>query len=235
MGAVYKKELRSSVNGMTGALFIGVVLCVISVFTYLINLRSGSTHFEYSLISGSFWSLLLVPILTMKLFSEERHSKTDQLLYSLPLTGTQIVLGKYFAMITIFAVPCAVFAVYPLILSTLFNGSMPYITNYAGLLTYFLMGCAVIAICMFISSLFDSQLISAVVSIVLLVLLYIVGSYASSITGVFGSIVSSICIFRRIYDASHGYFDVPSLIYYISAAALFVFFTVQSFEKRRWS
>lgn len=235
MGAVYKKELRSSLTGMTGALFIAVVLCVVSVFTFIVNIWSGYPHFEYSLINSSFWSLILVPILTMKLFAEERHSKTDRLLYSLPLTGTQVVLGKFFAMITVFAIPCAVFAVYPPILASLYTGKLQYTTCYAGLLTYFLMGCAIIAICMFISSLTDSQLISAVLSIVVLILLYIIGSYASSLTGVLGSIVSAIGVFRKIYDTSRGYIDVPSLIYYISAVALFVFFTVQSFEKRRWS
>ena len=235
MGAVYRKELRSSFTGMTGALFIAVVVCVISVVTYIFNLNYGYGNFEFALISGSFWSLLIVPILTMKLFSEERHSKTDQLLYSLPLTGTQVVLGKYFAMVTVFAVPCALFCLYPVIISMFYDGKMPFMTSYAGILTYFLLGCAVIAICMFISSLSESQLITAIVSIVVLVLLYVIGSTASSLTGVLGAVVSSVCFFQKMYDASHGYVDVPCLIYYLSAAVLFVFFTVQSFEKRRWS
>ncbi len=235
MSAVYKKELRSSFTGMTGTLLIAVIICVMSVFTLLYNFLYGHGRFEYSLISGSFWSLLIVPVLTMKLFSEERHSKTDQLLYSLPLTGTQVVLGKYLAMVTVFAIPCVLFCLYPVIISMFYDGKMQFMTSYAGLLTYFLLGCAVIAICMFISSLSESQLISAIISIVVLVLLYVIGSVSQSLTGVLGTVVSSVCVFQKMFDTQYGYVDIPCLIYYLSVAALFVFFTVQSFEKRRWS
>ena len=105
MLAIYKKELRSSLYGMTGPVFIFVVLAVIGFFTASYHFKAGYATFEISVADGAFWSLLFAPVLTMRSFTEERRMKTDQLLYSLPITTTQIVLGKYLALITVFAVP----------------------------------------------------------------------------------------------------------------------------------
>ena len=83
MGAVYRKELRTSMRGVAAPLFMALIFAIVSVFCFLNSFNStgsGSAHFEYTLISASFWSLLFVPLVTMRMFSEERHSKTDQLL-----------------------------------------------------------------------------------------------------------------------------------------------------------
>lgn len=238
MGAVFRKEFRSSMRGVAAPLFIAIVFGVVNVFFWLNNFRSdgyGSAHVEYALISAVFWSLLFVPLLTMRLFSEERHNKTDQLLYSLPITGTQVVLGKYFAACTIFAIPCAAFCFYPLLLEALTDAEIPYLMCYIGIGTYFLAGCAVIAICMFMSTLFESQIITALTSLAVIIGLYILGNVTSSLTGFWGAVAGAVSIFSRIYGIGYGYPDWTCALYYLSAAALFVFFTVQSFERRRWS
>lgn len=238
MGAVYRKELRTSMRGVAAPLFMALIFAIVSVFCFLNSFNStgsGSAHFEYTLISASFWSLLFVPLVTMRMFSEERHSKTDQLLYSLPIMGTQVTLGKYFAAVTVFAIPCALFCVFPLLFSVFCDGQVPYLMSYIGIATYFLAGCAVIAICMFVSTLFESQMITALVSLAVIILLYIIGNITSSLTGFLGGLCGAVSIFRRMYDIGYGYPDWSCALYYVSVAALFVFFTVQSFEKRRWS
>ena len=109
MVAVFKKDFKSALTGMTGVIFITAVLVFVGIFTALIHFVNGAAQFEYALISASFASLLLTPVLTMRSFSEERKMKTDQLLYSLPLKTSQIIIGKYLALLIIFFKPQGLF------------------------------------------------------------------------------------------------------------------------------
>lgn len=174
MTAVFRKEFKSSLLGMTGPIFIFAVLVILGFFTMTYQFRYASSHFEYAIVDGAFWSLLLTPILTMRSFSEERRTKTDQLLYSLPITTTEIVLGKYLAMVAVFAIPCAVTCLYPLIASLYSAGDMNFGVCYGAIGAYFLLGCAVIAIGMLFSSLFESQVICAIINLAALLLLYFI-------------------------------------------------------------
>ncbi|MBQ8474538.1 MAG: ABC-2 transporter permease, partial [Clostridia bacterium] len=149
MSAVYRRELKANLFSMTGTIFIAFALVFIGLYCSNVTFASADPHLEKGIIVAGFFSLLAVPILTMRSFSEERHSKTDQLLFSLPLTTGDIVLGKFFAMATMLAIPTAVLCTFPLI-STVFctAGSINYGIIYGTILCYFLLGCAVIAICM---------------------------------------------------------------------------------------
>ncbi len=234
MIAIYRKELKSAMRGVTGPIFMALIFGIISIFVLINNFLSGYPHLEYAMVSAVFWTLMFVPLITMRSFAEERSNKTDKLLYFLPVSGTQVTLGKYLAMITIFAIPCLACCAYPIILSTMTDGAMPWLLSYNGILVYFLAGCTVIAICMFISTLFESQIITAVVSLAVLILLYILGNFTQSLTGIFGTIVSSICIFQKVNDITYGYVDITCIVYYLSIAVMFVFFSILSFERRRW-
>lgn len=234
MYAVFRKEFRSSMTGMTGPIFIFAVLFVLGYFVQGIQL-SGSSQIELSVVNGAFWSLILTPVLTMRLFSEERKTKTDQLLYSLPISTTAVVLGKYFAMVAVFAIPCAVLAVYPVIFSFFAPSGIDFIMAYGSILAYFLLGCAVIALGMFISSLFESQVICAILNLAILLGLYFLTAASSAVSGIFAKVVSAISLFNPIIAFAYDSFDITAFVYYLSVSALFVFFTVQAFEKRRWS
>jgi len=179
MTAVYKKELKTYFTGMTGAIFIGFLLLITGIFMTVYNLQGLYPNFEYVLSGVSFIYLLAVPVLTMRSIAEEKHAKTDQLLYSLPMSVTDIVLAKYLAMLTILAIPCAVMAFYPLILTS--YGTVHLSTAYSTLLAFFLLGAALIAIGMFISSLTESQVIAAVVSLGVMVLINFMSGIASMI------------------------------------------------------
>lgn len=117
MRAVFPARVVFVFYGGTGYVFSAFLLLFTGIYTMVYNLQSASVHFEYVLGSMSFVFLIIVPILTMRVLAEERRQKTDQLLYSLPLTMTQVVLGKFAAMLVVFAAPMAVICLYPVVLS----------------------------------------------------------------------------------------------------------------------
>ena len=287
MSAVYRKELRGFFTSMIGYVFIAFVLLIAGIFITLTNFRTGYPNFEYSLGSISMILIFVVPILTMRIFAEERRSKTDQLLYSLPMSVTEIVIGKYLAAVTVFAVPCAVMCLYPVIMS--FYGKVSFTSAYGAMLGFFLLGCALIAVGVFMSSLTESQVISAVISFGAMIVIYMMSSISSLIPaassasyiafavvillialivyymtknywtafsvaaalelvlaiffftgssrfeGLFSRALGWLSFFARLDNFIYGIFDITSLVYYLSVAAVFVFLTMQSVEKRRWS
>nr|MBP3598005.1 ABC transporter permease subunit [Eubacterium sp.] len=185
MLAVYKKELRSYFTGMIGWVFIAFFLVLVGLYFMVNNLFNGSTDFS-PVFQGvqMFFILLLVPVLTMRIIAEENRQKTDQLLYTAPVSVTKIILGKYFALITLFGLAMLVVCTYPLILSGLVKGaatgteSVDFAIAYGSTLGFFLLGSAYIAIGMFISSLTESQVIAAVASGVIMIFTYLMTSLA---------------------------------------------------------
>lgn len=165
MLAIYKKELRSYFTSMIGYIFIAFFLVIMGIFFAVNNLMVGSTKFEYALSSVTFIFVLLVPLLTMRLMAEENKQKTDQLLLTSPLTASSIILGKFFAVFTIFISVVAIVSTYPLILMQ--YGKVALAPTYASILGFTLLGGAYLAIGLFISSLTDSQVVAAVISFVI--------------------------------------------------------------------
>lgn len=287
MSALYKKELKSMFSEMTAPIFIAYVLLWNGIYTNWYNLANRIPKFEYAVAAASFISLLAVPILTMRSFAEERSRKTDQLLYFLPIRSSGVVAAKYLAMVTVYAIPCAVMALYPLVLSM--YGKISFVPAYTTLLVYFLLGAAVIAVCMFISSLTESQVIAAVLSVGAILLSYFMSSFSNMFSatashsfagviaivllaaliiytltknafvgggffavgavaalivylinsalyeGLMPKLLAPLSMFSEIDTYVNGMFDICGIVYYLSVIGLFVFFTVQSFEKKRWS
>ena len=108
MKAVFRHELSSYFRTMTGYLFIGFLLLFVGVYSYVYNIQNSLANFEYVLSGMSFVFLLIIPVLTMGVIADEKRRNTDQLLYSLPLSMTEVVLGKYFAMLVVLLIPTAV-------------------------------------------------------------------------------------------------------------------------------
>lgn len=170
MGAVYKKELKSYFSNMTGYISVALILVMSGIFVKLLNFESHYPSMEMALPTVALILMLAVPIVTMKSFAEERHQKTDLLLYTLPLKTSQIVLGKYLAMMTVFAIPTVIMAFYPLIMTM--YGKVALLATYASLLAFYLLCGAMVAVCMFMSSLTESQVIAAVLGVTALVVCY---------------------------------------------------------------
>ncbi|MBQ3065729.1 MAG: ABC transporter permease [Clostridia bacterium] len=189
MFAIYKKELKNYFINMTGYIFISFMLIITGIFTTIINLMSTYPSFETVLSNITIVFLLIVPILTMRSVAEERHSKTDQLLYSLPVSVTQIVIAKFLAMVTVFLIPIAVMCCYPLILSIF--GVVHFGTAYASLFGFMLLGATLIAVGMFMSSLTESQVIAAVTTFAAVFSMYMMSAIASLIpSGVMPSLIA---------------------------------------------
>lgn len=179
MLAIYKKELKSYFISMTGFIFIGFLLLMAGIFVTAYNLLLTYASLSYAIGSIQLILMLTVPILTMRILAEERKTRTDQLLYSLPIPMWKIVVAKYFAMLTVLLIPVSVIALYPIILSIF--GSVPLIPSYAALFGFFLLGAALIALCTFLSSLTDSQIVAAVISFASVLGLYLLPTLATMI------------------------------------------------------
>ncbi len=287
MSAVYKHEVSSYFTNVTGYVFGAFLLLFAGIYMMAYNLRSAYTNFEYVLGGMSFVFLVTVPILTMKIIAEEKRQRTDQLLYSLPMGMTEVVLGKYLALLTVFALPVLIICVYPLVLRLFGNVWLP--AAYSAVLGFYLLGAALIAIGMFISSITESQAVAAGLCFVVMLLNYFITSLASfasstasgsllaftvlvlligalfrlmtrsgfasivlmivlegalllgfildssAFEGLFPEVMEQLSLFDRFYGFIDGVFDLRSVVYFLSVAAVFVFLSVQSLEKRRWS
>lgn len=171
MKAIYKRELQSYFNSMTGWIFIAVLMAFIGIYFMAYNLMNGSAYFSYALSAVLFLFMVLVPLLTMRSMAEERHSRTDQLLLTSPASIITVVMGKYLAMMTVLLIPVLVSCLCPLIIRL--NGSAFLLADYGTLLAFFLLGGVQIALGLLISALTESQLIAAVGTFSILLVLYL--------------------------------------------------------------
>lgn len=159
MKAVFKHELRQYFDSMTAYVFGAFLLLFIGIGSMLYNLQSAVSNFEFVLNFASIVFAVIVPVLTMRTLSEERKQKTDQLLYALPISTTQVILGKYAALLLVFLIPLCFVALYPLLFSQFGEVYLP--TAYGSLFAFFLLGAALIAVGVFLSSLTDNQGLAA--------------------------------------------------------------------------
>ena len=267
MTAIYKRELKSYFQSMTGYVLIAFLVIFTGIYFMAYNLNSGYPYFSYVLMNINYVLIIIIPMLTMRSFAEERKNKTDQLLLAAPVKLFDIVMGKYLAMVTVFAVPCLIFCIFPIIIKSVY-----------------------LAIGMFLSSLTESQIIAAVTTFGVLLLIYLWGGLinflpTSATSGMIGIVVfvtivaliiyrmtgnwmiagiieaigvvavvivsfvkSSLFenilvnIMKKLYLADvfdnvayNKLFDVSGLILYLSVAGVFIFLTMQSIQKRRWS
>lgn len=287
MKAVLRHELSSYFSGLTGYVFGAFLLLFAGIYTLAYNLDAQVTNFEYVISGMSFVFLVIVPILTMRVLAEERRQKTDQLLYSLPLTMVQVVLGKYAAMLVMLLIPTAIISLYPIILSAYGNVYLP--AAFGAIAGFFLLGAALIAIGMYISSVTESQAVAAGLCFVVMLLNYFIADLAgfvpdtafasmaafallllvaarivylmtknsfaalvfaaaaeaallavyifnsSVFEGAFPALMENLSLFERFYALLEGVFDLGSVVYLISVSGVFLFLSVQSMEKRRWS
>lgn len=189
MLAIYKKELRQYFNSMIGFVFLAFFLVIIGIYTWAYNLSSGLGNFEVTLGGISFMYVLLVPILTMRIVAEENRQKTDQLLYTAPVSLTKIIVGKYFAVLTLFSCAFIPICIYPLIIH-MYGTDVRLAPAYSSIIGFYLLGAATIAIGLFVSSLTESQVIASVVSFITLLLTFLL----SNITGMLPTEAVSQCV-----------------------------------------
>ena len=235
MLAICKREFKSYFVSVTGWLFMALILFFVGLYFRGYNLSGYYvSSFAYPLYSVNFVFLLAVPILTMRSLAEERKSRTDQLLLTSPLSVSRIVLGKYLAMVAVYALVCLVCALGPLVLSQ--YGEVNLKTDYSMLLAFFLSGCAYLAIGLYMSSRTESPVLACVGTFGVLLILYLISNIAGMIPiDALSSLLASLSIQERLMGFAENLLDLPSLLYFLSLAGFFVFLSIQSVNKRRWN
>ena len=166
MLAVYKKELRQAFTSLFGYLFLAFLLALIGFYVYQFNLKLEYASFAYPLSSVTLFFILLVPMITMRSLSEEKKQKTDQLIFTSPVSVTRIITGKYLALVTILLIAVMIVCVYPPILAR--YGAVNMKIAYSNIAAFFLLGCAYFAIGMFLSSLTESQIVAAILTFIVI-------------------------------------------------------------------
>lgn len=236
MLAIFKREFKSLFWNITGWLFIGITLALFGLYFFVYNLSYGYPYISYSLSAIAFLFMVTVPILTMRVLAEEKHAKTDQLLLTAPISVGKIVLGKFLALALVYTICIGVICVSPLVL--MIFGDVPLAETYVGILGFWLYGLATIAIGTFVSSLTESQVISAVVSFGLIFVGYMMSSICSVISSS-GNLLTKILgcydLYMPLDDFFNGTLSVTGIVYYLSVIALALFLTEQMIQKRRWT
>ena len=234
MTAIYQREMRSYLTSAVGYVFLAVFYAIAGYYFFATSLVSNSTDLSYVFSNLFSIVIFLVPMLTMRLFSEERRQKTEQALFTAPVSFTGVVMGKFLAMATIFLIPVALCAFCPLIIAM--NGEARLLSDYAALLAFFLMGCVFIAIGMFLSSLTESQIIAAVSTFAVLLVLFLWDDLVSFLPSALSSLLSAFSFTQVFYNfVQYSMFDLSGLVLYLSLTFLFLFLTVQTLQKRRWA
>ncbi len=235
MKAIYRRELQAYFHSFLGALFIGATLFLMGIYFTAYNLFMGYPYISYALSSIVFLFLISIPVLTMRILAEERRQRTDQLILTAPVSVSGIVTGKFLALVTVFAIPVGIICFYPLILSIF--GTVPFAESYLAILGFFLYGISCIAIGTFISSLTESQVIAAVLTFGILFLGYIMSGLCniiSSTGNLLTRILSAFDMVSRFEGMLNGSMKVSDMVYFLSVTVLFLIFTVQSIQKRRY-
>lgn len=287
MLAIYKKEVKGFLTSMVGYVFIAFLLVVCGIYFTAYHLQGMYPYFAYTLQAVQFVFLIAVPILTMRILAEERRQKTDQLLLTAPISVTEMILGKYLALVTVYLIPVGILCCYPLILTQFGDVALP--EAYIALLGFFLLGCSFLSIGLYLSSVTESQVIAAVATFLVLFVSYVsegVASFfpetasasfyvlivlglivaavicqmlgspvialgvgavsvgalvvlyatnASVFEGMIQNIINVFNLSGHSEDFANGILNLSDVAYYLSVIGVFLFLSVQSIQKRRWS
>lgn len=243
MKAIFKREFESYFKSPVGYVFIGLFFAFSSLIFLTTNISYGTTSMSNYFVTNCYIFILAVPLITMKMFSEERKLKTDQLLLTAPVKVTEIVFGKFFSGVLVLSIAIALTLLYLPFMKIYGNPAVAEsIVGYVGI---FLYGVMLVSIGMFISSLTQSQVISAIATLAVVGILSFAGNINIDFTllfnGFFGFLgtflngaIEFLNINGRFYDFAQGTLNIVPIVYFLSFTALFVLLTVNNIEKRRW-
>lgn len=234
MGAILKRELSAYFNSATAYVVMGVYFFFSGLFFYTYCFGYNTTSLA-GVFSNMFYIIMfLIPIITMKSFSEEKRQKTDQALLTAPTSLTEIVVGKFLGAFILYALCCCMFLVYAIVIS--FFASPDWAVILCTFLGTLLLGATLIAINVFISVLTESMVIAAVLGMGVGLLISMISYFTSLIsTGWIVTILERVDFMTYYSNFTYGILSVVDVVFYLSVTGLFLFFTVRALEKRRWS
>ena len=236
MLAIYKKEMRSYFINPIGYVFAGVFFIISALLCCYTTIVSSSYDTSTYFMAMIFAFIILIPLLTMKLFCEERKQKTEQLLLTAPISLIDMVGAKFCAAYTMFAGTFLAATVFNLIPYFIYCEDVNLASILGNIVGILLIGGAFVAIGLFISALTENQFVAAITTIAIIAALLFI-SFANSYIGAapIRVVLSWISIFSRFYDFTYGILNFASLLYYASIMFVFLFLTVRVYENRRWA
>lgn len=235
MLAIYKREVKAYFQSVIGWLFLAATIFLAGLYFFATNLVYGYADLTNTIGSILFLLIITIPILSMRILSEDKKQKTDQLTLTSPVSIGSIVMGKYLAMATIFTISTLVICTFPLILSAF--GEVPYGESYTAILAYYLFGLTGLAIGLFVSSITESQVIAAVLSFGIFFLGYMMSSITqliSSTGNLLTDILNCFDFYGRMMDMMQGTLELKSVVYFLTIIFVCIFLTIQSIQKRRY-
>ena len=235
MVAILKREFRSFFTNVTGWIFIAAFLFLYNLYFYVFNLSYGYAYLSYALSNVTFVFLIIIPILSMRILSEDKKLKTDQMIYTAPVSVFQAVMGKFLAMVAVLSVVMGIVCICPLILSLF--GTVPFAESYTAILGTWLFAVLCLSIGLFVSSLTENLVIAAIGTFALLFLGYMMPSIASLISqdgNVLTKVLNCLATASWSEQFCNGILELRGILYYVSGTALFVFLTCQVIQRSRW-
>ena len=234
MFSIFKREFRAYFTSPLGYVFLAIFYAFSGLFFYIFSLSIGSTDISGVFLMMFIVLMVFVPLLTMRLLSEDKKQKTDQLILTAPVSLLSIVMGKFLAAYAIFVIGVAVMPVYGFVMSTFTTISwLPIWGNTVGLL---LIGGIFVSVGLFVSSLTENQMIAAIGSFFVNLMILLMNTLTSALpSGIFKDVLESVSVYSRYSEITNGIFSLSSLIFFISVIFIFLFLTVRVLEKRRWA
>lgn len=239
MLAVMKREFASYFTSPLGYVYLAVFYGFSGLFLWLTCLSSGSADMSATFLWMFFIMMILIPVLTMRTMADDKRQKTDQLTLTSPVSLIGLVMGKFLAAMLIFLIGAAVMLIYALFISasiTDTGSGFAWASFWGNFLGLCLMGSVFISSGIFISNLTENQMIAAIGSIgvnIVLCLFDIISSYVPSET--VGNIINSLSVFYKYREFTYGIFSLKNILFFLSITVIFNFLTVRFIERRRWN
>lgn len=234
MGAIFRREMKAYFTSPIAYIFIAVFYVYTGYFFVMGNIYSGTTEMSNLFATVFTIMMFMLPLLTMRLFSEEKKQKTEQALLTAPVNLFEIVFGKYMAAMVVFLISMGIYVVYALVLYGM-AGNLSIATFFGNMLGLLLLGMAFISAGIFVSVLTENQIVSAIVAFILNMLMYMIDAIAASVTvAPIKSVLQSLSFYTKYYEFTTGIINIGSVIFFLSVAFIFNFLTVRVLEKRRW-
>ena len=233
MRAVYKREMRAYFTMPIGYIVIAVMILLSGMyFSYMC--KSSYTNISFIFSSISSIALLIAPIITMRLFSEDRKQKVDQALFTAPVKLINIICGKFFAAFTLFMIPMSVTLLYQIILS--FTGEISWLGYLSDILGITCMGAAIISVGIFISALTESQMIAGIFGMAVSFFIMQIDYFASAVNlKWFTNVCTSISFISRYNAFTSGQLDFSNVVFFASVVVVFLYLTHLVLDKKRWA
>lgn len=234
MFAIFKRELKAYFTSPLGYVFLAIFYAFSGLFFYIFSLSVGSTDISSVFLMMFIVLMVFVPLLTMRLLSEDKKQKTDQLILTAPVSLLSIVMGKFLAAYAIFAIGVAVMPVYGFVMSTF--ATVSWLPIWGNTVVLLLLGGIFVSIGLFISSLTENQMIAAIGGFFINLMILLMNTLKSALpNGFLQDVLSSISVYSRYSEITNGIFSLSSLIFFVSVIFIFLFLTVRVLEKRRWA